>query len=744
MPVDTAALPEPSRSSLTVTEVSLVVRVRSADRAIGGLLPFGNHGVEQFEDVRAHERCARAAKTFVRRYWRSRRPNPQRDHPAGDRGPQVVNGVADHPDRPFRGEVELPRIAKAAQRFQQRFRAGLGKFGVFHADDRPKAAAEFVAIQKRRGVLQGPASHDGGWDDTRHRTELVEREQHRLGLAESRMVRCAVVAALELIGHRVVFDLDAGTNQQAVRHHPVVVGVALQLDALDLLRGDADTKVCAGIRNRPAIRARDIGDNPIEIEQDRARGCPTEDRRAEPLKIGRVAGAGDADAIFKTGLLERADEDPIAAQCAGEIFGSLAPRKHEVGLRIRGLEAAASQKMSENPPLSDDTVGDLTNNRLALTEHHRCSPQRGTGGRVRPAGHTDPSGDGLWRDGEADPQTGKTPRLGQRPNHDDILDRLRGTPDTDVKITILRGGSISFDVTLTRAKIVIPTTRTAVIDESIGYLRIIQFTPHTAEKVEENLRDFVAQGVDSLIIDLRSNPGGLLDSVNKVADFFFEDGVIVSTQSRLQGESKVFEATKGAIVPQDWPIIALVDNGSASASEILAGALKDRQRGILIGETTYGKGSVQQIYPLGYFFGAPVQFGGSSNFTQKAYFKLTISRYFTPSGINIDSIGIEPNIQVAPPEYSEQELEVFKNLYDSRRIPQFASNNPDATDQTIKVFIQQLQKEGFSLTDRVLRHQINLELFRTNGISPPTVDLDWDIVLKAAVERLRTGEPLFP
>jgi carboxyl-terminal processing protease len=157
---------------------------------------------------------------------------------------------------------------------------------------------------------------------------------------------------------------------------------------------------------------------------------------------------------------------------------------------------------------------------------------------------------------------------------DDILDRLRGTPGTDVSVTVLRGGKVSIDVDLTRALIEIPTVRSSVIDEKIGYLRIIQFTPFTADSVKEELEEFKTIGVNSLIVDLRSNPGGLLDSVAKIGDFFFNDGVIVSTKSRVANESVVFEANPPQIVPNDWKIIALIDNGSASASEILAGGIK--------------------------------------------------------------------------------------------------------------------------------------------------------------------------
>jgi carboxyl-terminal processing protease len=197
--------------------------------------------------------------------------------------------------------------------------------------------------------------------------------------------------------------------------------------------------------------------------------------------------------------------------------------------------------------------------------------------------------------------------------------------------------------------------------------------------------------VNSLIVDLRSNPGGLLDSVAKIGDFFFDDGVIVSTKSRVANESVVFEANPPQIVPNDWKIIALIDNGSASASEILAGALKDRGRALLMGQTSYGKGSVQRIYPVDYFSGQPFQFANQDDITKDSRFKLTIARYFTPADINIDQIGIDPNVIIEVPEYTEEELEAFRDLFESRRIAAFAEGNPDAEERTSKFSFKALR-----------------------------------------------------
>ena len=198
---------------------------------------------------------------------------------------------------------------------------------------------------------------------------------------------------------------------------------------------------------------------------------------------------------------------------------------------------------------------------------------------------------------------------------DEVIDRLRGEPGTTVVITIRRKPSITFKVTITRAIIEVPTIRDAVIDDHIGYVRIIRWTPYTMESVRDSIQALDKKGADSYILDVRGNPGGLLSSVVDTADLFLSEGTIVSTRSRIASENEEFTADRQTVIPDDTPVIVLIDRGSASASEILAGALKDTDRAYLIGETTFGKGSVQQIRSFG-----------------KGGFKLTTSRYYTPAG----------------------------------------------------------------------------------------------------------------
>ena len=309
---------------------------------------------------------------------------------------------------------------------------------------------------------------------------------------------------------------------------------------------------------------------------------------------------------------------------------------------------------------------------------------------------------------------------------DEVVERLRGEPGTIVNVSILRGKDIIFDVALKRDIIEIPFTKHAMINDSIGYLRIIQFSSLTAKDVIEALDSFKRRGYTGLIIDVRNNPGGLLKSVVEIADLFLSSGTIVSTRSRIPSENKVYSAKSRTRVSSSIPIIVLIDKGSASASEILAGALKDRKRALLVGETTFGKGSVQQIKSFGE--------GG---------FKLTMSRYYTPSGNNIDKIGIAPDTEVAEREFTEEETESYKRLINENLIAEFVEKSPDATEQEINRFVVNLKNDGIVMEDRILRRLIRNEMNKTNN-SPPVYDLEFDLALQKAVDMIEKGEVRIP
>ena len=305
---------------------------------------------------------------------------------------------------------------------------------------------------------------------------------------------------------------------------------------------------------------------------------------------------------------------------------------------------------------------------------------------------------------------------------DEVVDRLRGAPGTEVEITVRRGRTQEFPVSLERAVIQIPTAKQAMIRDDIGYLRIIQFTPYTDDRVREAVEFFRENEYGSMIIDLRNNPGGVLDGVVDVADLFFDGGLVVGTRGRVESENVEYRATEGRFVSDELPIVVLIDGGSASAAEILAGAMKDRERAFLLGETTYGKGSVQQVRSIG--------LGG---------FRLTMARYYTPDGTYIDEKGITPDEEMAEPELSEEELESYAELRRQNRITEFVQENMEPTRQEIDRFVATLKEEGVALNERYLRRMIRTEVNRLANRSE-VYDLEYDQVLQEAVRLLESGE----
>ena len=307
---------------------------------------------------------------------------------------------------------------------------------------------------------------------------------------------------------------------------------------------------------------------------------------------------------------------------------------------------------------------------------------------------------------------------------DEIARRIRGEPKTEVTLTIRRGESVVFDVKLERDIIEVPNVRRAMIPEGIGYLRITQFMPQTYDRCREAIAFFRENGYTSLIIDVRNNPGGLLNSVVNVANLFIAEGTIVSTHSdRSDNENFVYTARRSRLmVPPSIPIVVLVDKGSASAAEILAGALKDTGRGDLIGVTTYGKGSVQQIREIA-----------------GANFKLTMSRYLTPSGAIIDKKGIEPDRTVAEPTLTPAEEKSLSDILNTTALADFVKAHPRPTPAEVNAFIAGLRAKGIVLNDRYLRRMVRNEVEKTNN-APPLYDLDFDLQLDAAVKALSAGE----
>ncbi len=303
---------------------------------------------------------------------------------------------------------------------------------------------------------------------------------------------------------------------------------------------------------------------------------------------------------------------------------------------------------------------------------------------------------------------------------DQASKRIRGAAGTNVTLTIRRGQSVEFDIVATRAIIQLPTVKEALIPykgKTYAYIRIIDWVPQTMDRMKEALASIGAVPHDGLVVDVRSNPGGLLRSVIDVSDLFLSSGVIVSTRGRNQSENSEYKADPELSYPADKPMVILINKGSASASEIFAGALKDHKRALLLGEKSYGKGSVQQIFPL-----------------TDTGFKLTMARYYTPSGENIDKTGIPPDRELKEAELTEAQLATFEKLYESGKIPEFARKHPDATNEEKTAFADSLSSGPYPLPGKVVRRMVRDEFNRT--AKAPVYDLEFDSQLSGALDLL--------
>jgi carboxyl-terminal processing protease len=230
----------------------------------------------------------------------------------------------------------------------------------------------------------------------------------------------------------------------------------------------------------------------------------------------------------------------------------------------------------------------------------------------------------------------------------DAVKRLRGKIGTKVTITIVREGlNEPFDVTIVRDAIKIESIRSYMLPGDIGYVRISEFIENTTEDFVNAVNALQKQSpLKGLVIDLRNDPGGLLNEAVGVSDYFGEDGkTIVSTEGRSVNQNQVFHVTEGDKFDKKKPVVVMVNEGSASGAEIVAGALKDWKRGVLIGTKTFGKGSVQTILPLDNSDGAAL--------------RLTMAKYFTPNHICIHGIGIDPDLDLKDHDISESTLKVY-------------------------------------------------------------------------------------
>lgn len=231
----------------------------------------------------------------------------------------------------------------------------------------------------------------------------------------------------------------------------------------------------------------------------------------------------------------------------------------------------------------------------------------------------------------------------------DAVQKMRGKPGTDIILTIIRKGEVRpLKFTITRAIIKVKSVKSRILEDGYGYIRISQFQVETGPNMQnaiEKLKKENGGELKGLVLDLRNNPGGVLSAAVEVSDSFLDKGLIVYTEGRDLESKQQFRATSGDIL-KNAPMVILVNGGSASASEIVSGALQDHHRAIVVGSRTFGKGSVQTILPL----------------TENTALKLTTARYYTPSGRSIQAEGIAPDIELESVKVSASTLSDIDDL----------------------------------------------------------------------------------
>jgi carboxyl-terminal processing protease len=277
----------------------------------------------------------------------------------------------------------------------------------------------------------------------------------------------------------------------------------------------------------------------------------------------------------------------------------------------------------------------------------------------------------------------------------EAVQKMRGPKGTKVKLTVIRKGERKpLDFDLIRDTISIQSVKWRTLEPGYGYVRISSFQSGTGADLRKALDQLESDNhpLQGLVLDLRNDPGGLLDQAVEVADEFINEGLIVYTGGRLENQKMRFEAHKNS-KPRDFPIVVLVNSGSASASEIVAGALQDHKRAIVLGEPTFGKGSVQTVIPLN---------DGSA-------LRLTTSLYYTPSGRSIQAKGIEPDILVkkeVPPKTDEEGTDETRRIREKDLPRHMENQKPDSGDS--KSGAPQVETRKMLEQDNQLRRALDL------------------------------------
>ena len=277
----------------------------------------------------------------------------------------------------------------------------------------------------------------------------------------------------------------------------------------------------------------------------------------------------------------------------------------------------------------------------------------------------------------------------------DAVKIMRGKPGTDITLTIVREGADKpLRITITRDVIRVTSVKSRILDEGYGYVRITQFQNRTGENLRDAIEKLEKENdgrLEGLVLDLRNNPGGVLSAAVSVSDAFIKKGIIVYTEGRLDDAQLKFNA-KPTDVLDGAPMVVLVNGGSASASEIVAGALQDHHRAVIMGNKTFGKGSVQTILPMD---------NGSA-------LKLTTARYFTPNGTSIQASGIEPDIELEDLQLSKTETQNVGRIKESDLARHLSNGEKDGNNSDAQGNDENAEKKSLAQRDYAVYEALNL------------------------------------
>ncbi len=300
-------------------------------------------------------------------------------------------------------------------------------------------------------------------------------------------------------------------------------------------------------------------------------------------------------------------------------------------------------------------------------------------------------------------------------------DLIRGPSGSIVELDVYRNGEF-LHFSIPRGQVEIETVSGDMLPNNVGYIKISSFTPYTGDQMTTLIEDLASRGATAYILDLRGNPGGHFGGSRDVADAFLDAGVLVSSAGRERNSSLVYKADSRMVVSEDVPLVVMIDEGSASGSEVATGALKDNGRAYVVGSTSFGKGIVQSVRSY-----------GADQFT------LTTAQYFTPNGDDIHDKGIEPHRTIEETYMTEEGEAYLLEVLEEQKITRFVMEHPDKQREEVEAFIAEINSGTQEDIDRYVRLLVERNYQKYEDFSD-IYNLDLDPVLQETLDLLLAGE----